>query len=156
MRLNVNLPKITVAHMQEKVGYSDLDCAYVVYTVYNYRCKRWVVKCRRKGLDDKSSNELNSPQPFNSLRNVVSLPSRTRLLPFLSWASRDLQTGYSERVFTLLKLRVKAIYHKDRNCCVVFGEMSPRLTCCLWPRHNWHRCIEVEVYTIQITSTSWK
>ena len=67
---------------------------------------------------------FHSPQTFNVLRTMFCLPSKTCLLLFLSGVFADLQTGFSPRLFSLLKLRAEAMKPYDRNVSLVMDEMS--------------------------------
>ena len=58
------------------------------------------------------------------LSNIFSLPSRNKLKLFLTRAYGDMPTGFSQKLFTLLKLRVNNMNQQDRNCSLVLDEMA--------------------------------
>ena len=66
----------------------------------------------------------HSPQAFKTLRRVFSLPARSTILMFLEKSFRSLEPGFSNKVMALLKMRVDTMTKLERNCSLVFDEMS--------------------------------
>ena len=82
--------------------------------------KRWTVKDKLLALRIM----YRSPQTFKMLRRIFSLPARSTILMFLEKSFGTLLSGFSNKVMALLKMRVETMTKIERNCSLVFDEMS--------------------------------
>ena len=64
------------------------------------------------------------PQAFKILRRVFSLPARSTILIFLEKSFGSLESGFSNKVMALLKMRVDIMTKLEQNCSLVFDKMS--------------------------------
>ena len=82
--------------------------------------KRWTLKDKLLALRIM----YRSPQAFKMLKRVFSLPARSTVLMFLKKSFRSLEPGFTNKVMALVKMRVDTMTKLERNCSLVFDEMS--------------------------------
>ena len=81
---------------------------------------RWSVKDKLFGLQLM----YKSASAYHFVSKHFKLPSTSTLRKFVTGALGRLESGFTDVVFSLLRLRLQHLPLRDRQCALVFDEMS--------------------------------